>query len=117
MLENIKEAMKESKRERRRRRLADLEIAEEDLKLTNEVLGKGGFGTVYLADLNGRNAAAKVFEMEHDLADSVGPDNTIVEMVAGKESPNTPSSVLDRTVGVCSLPSHVGSSRGFDFNY
>ena len=28
--------------------------------VTDELLGKGGFGDVFLADLNGRNAAAKV---------------------------------------------------------
>lgn len=28
--------------------------------ITDELLGKGGFGAVYLCDFNGRNAAAKV---------------------------------------------------------
>lgn len=30
------------------------------MTITDELLGKGGFGEVYLADYNGRNAAAKV---------------------------------------------------------
>lgn len=30
------------------------------MHITAEVIGKGGFGTVYLADFNGFNAAAKV---------------------------------------------------------
>lgn len=37
-----------------------LEIPAADVDITDEVLGRGGFGTVYLADFNGLNAAAKV---------------------------------------------------------
>ena len=37
-----------------------LEIPATDVDITDEVLGRGGFGTVYLADFNGINAAAKV---------------------------------------------------------
>lgn len=35
--------------------------------MTNDVLGRGGYGVVYLADFNGRNAAAKVVEIDHGL--------------------------------------------------
>lgn len=52
--------MFEARRKRRQRKLDSVEIPEDDVTLTNELLGKGGFGTVYMADYNGRNAAAKV---------------------------------------------------------
>lgn len=51
----------EARLERRQRKLDQVEIPEEHLTITEELLGKGGFGAVYLADYNGRNAAAKVF--------------------------------------------------------
>lgn len=40
--------------------MEQIEIPEEQVAITGELLGKGGFGQVYLADYNGRNAAAKV---------------------------------------------------------
>lgn len=52
--------MFEARRQRRQRKLDGVEIPENDVTVTDELLGKGGFGTVYLADYNGRNAAAKV---------------------------------------------------------
>lgn len=52
--------MFEARRQRRQRKLDSVEIPEDDVTLTNELLGKGGFGIVYMADYNGRNAAAKV---------------------------------------------------------
>ncbi|CAM9886444.1 unnamed protein product, partial [Scytosiphon promiscuus] len=36
-------------------------IPEDHLFITGDLLGKGGFGEVYLADYNGHNAAAKVW--------------------------------------------------------
>lgn len=45
---------------RRQRKLDAVEIPERYVTVTNELLGKGGFGSVYMADYNGRNAAAKV---------------------------------------------------------
>ena len=45
---------------RRQRNLDQIEIPEHHVLISEEILGKGGFGTVYLADYNGRNAAAKV---------------------------------------------------------
>ena len=45
---------------RRQRKLDAVEIPDCDVTVTDELLGKGGFGAVYLADYNGRNAAAKV---------------------------------------------------------
>ena len=54
------ESLAEARRARRQRKLDQIEIPEEDVAITDELLGKGGFGEVYLADYNGRNAAAKV---------------------------------------------------------
>ena len=45
---------------RRQRNLDMVEIPEHFVTVTDELLGKGGFGAVYMADYNGRNAAAKV---------------------------------------------------------
>ena len=50
----------EARRLRRQRKLDAVEIPERYVTVTDELLGKGGFGEVYLADYNGRNAAAKV---------------------------------------------------------
>lgn len=52
----------ESRRLRRRRNLNRIEIPEDHVTVTDELLGRGGFGDVYIADYNGRNAAAKVKE-------------------------------------------------------
>lgn len=54
------------KRKRRQNRQEQLEIPTSEVEITDEVLGRGGFGTVYLADLNGLNAAAKVIVFEDD---------------------------------------------------
>ena len=55
-----KDSRAAGKRQRRRQRLDQLEIPATDVDITDEILGRGGFGTVYLADFNGLNAAAKV---------------------------------------------------------
>ena len=54
------EAVTEARRIRRQRKLDQAEIPQEHLFITTDLLGKGGFGEVYLADYNGHNAAAKV---------------------------------------------------------
>ena len=59
-MEATSEAVAEARRIKRQRKLDHLEIPEEHLSITDELLGKGGFGEVYLADYNGHNAAAKV---------------------------------------------------------
>lgn len=61
--------MAEARRARRPRKLDQIEIAPDQLTLTGEVLGKGGYGTVYMADYNGRNAAAKVFLINREKED------------------------------------------------
>lgn len=57
----------EARRLRRQRNLDRTEIPPDHVLVTDELLGKGGFGAVYLADYNGRNAAAKV-RHTHDLS-------------------------------------------------
>ncbi|CAM9718817.1 unnamed protein product, partial [Ectocarpus sp. 8 AP-2014] len=61
------ESVAEARRLRRRRKLDQNEIPEDHVSITNEMLGKGGFGVVYLADYNGHNAAAKVQHITHGL--------------------------------------------------
>ena len=60
MEEAQSKALAEARRARRQRNLDQIEIPEANVTITDELLGKGGFGEVYLADYNGRNAAAKV---------------------------------------------------------
>lgn len=50
----------EARRVRRQRKLDMVEIPEPFVTVTDELLGKGGFGAVYIEDYNGRNVAAKV---------------------------------------------------------
>lgn len=52
--------MAEARSIRRQRKLDRIEIPEDHLAITSDLLGKGGFGEVFLADYNGHNAAAKV---------------------------------------------------------
>lgn len=56
----IEESNAESRRARRQRNLDQVEIPEADVTITNEILGKGSFGTIYLTDYLGRNVACKV---------------------------------------------------------
>lgn len=58
--EAVETALTDARRLRRQRNLDRVEIPEDHVTVTDELLGKGGFGAVYLADFNGRNAAAKV---------------------------------------------------------
>ncbi|CAM9849968.1 unnamed protein product [Ectocarpus sp. 6 AP-2014] len=61
------ESLAEARRSRRQRKLDQIEIPEDHVSITDEMLGKGGFGVVYLADYNGHNAAAKVQHFTHGL--------------------------------------------------
>ncbi|CAM9607905.1 unnamed protein product [Ectocarpus sp. 13 AM-2016] len=64
------ESLAAARRSRRQRKLDQIEIPEDHVSITNEVLGKGGFGVVYLADYilyNGHNAAAMVQQITHGL--------------------------------------------------
>lgn len=50
----------EARHLRRKRQLDQIEIPEDQITVTDELLGRGGFGAVHIADFNGQNAAAKV---------------------------------------------------------
>ncbi|CAM9398006.1 unnamed protein product, partial [Ectocarpus fasciculatus] len=65
-----------TKKKRRQHRMDQLEIPASEVEVTNEVLGRGGFGTVYLADLHGLNAAAKVVVFEDEEEDDDEYDGT-----------------------------------------
>ncbi|CAM9820486.1 unnamed protein product, partial [Ectocarpus sp. 8 AP-2014] len=61
------ESVAEARSIRRQRKLDQVDIPEDQLFITTDLLGKGGFGEVYLADYNGHNAAAKVLYIAQDL--------------------------------------------------
>ncbi|CAB1108607.1 unnamed protein product [Ectocarpus sp. CCAP 1310/34] len=61
------ESLAEARRARRQRKLDQVEIPEDRVVISDELLGRGGFGKVFLAKFNGRNAAAKVLYIQHDL--------------------------------------------------
>ena len=63
MGEYASKSLAESRKTRRQRKLDQLEIPADHLVITEELIGKGGFGDVFLADYNGRNAAAKVISI------------------------------------------------------
>ena len=54
------QSVAETRSLKRQRKLDRVEIPEDQLFITDDLLGKGGFGEVYLADYNGHNAAVKV---------------------------------------------------------
>ena len=54
------ESAKSARSLRRQSNLDQIEIPEDHALISEDILGMGGFGTVYIADYNGRNAAAKV---------------------------------------------------------
>eukprot|EP00904_Undaria_pinnatifida_P006344 jgi/Undpi1/283/HiC_scaffold_1.g00279.m1 len=62
----IAESIVSDRRLRRQRNLDQIEIPADHVMISTDVLGKGGFGTVYIADYNGRNAAAKVILVNAD---------------------------------------------------
>ena len=63
MEEAQSKALADARTARRQRKLDQIEIPEGNVTITDELLGMGGFGEVYLADYNGRNAAAKVLQL------------------------------------------------------
>lgn len=47
------------------------------MTISEEILGKGGFGAVYIADYNGRNAAAKViYSVYHNSVENLSGTTT-----------------------------------------
>ena len=75
----------QSRRLRRQRRLDEIEIPEDKLILTDEVLGMGAFGRVVICDYYGRNAAAKILPISHNDYDTNGGDNYDEEEARQKE--------------------------------
>ena len=63
---------------RRQRNLDQIEIPEDHVLISKDILGKGGFGTVYIADYNGRKAAAKVRVPKRD---TMGMNSTLTFLV------------------------------------
>lgn len=63
----------EARCEKRQWHLQQLEIPEHQLELTDSILGRNGFGEVYLADYTGINVAAEVLQIDvaqqkHDMS-------------------------------------------------
>ncbi|CBN75056.1 Transmembrane receptor kinase [Ectocarpus siliculosus] len=79
------ESLTDARSTRRRRKLDQVEIPEEHVTITNEVLGRGGFGEVYLADYNGRNAAAKVLLIARDLG-TLSENDAFESPLAGRSN-------------------------------
>lgn len=82
--ENEVNAVAESRRLHRQRCLDQLEVPKDHVILTNELLGRGRFAEVFIADHNGRNAAAKVIQINHGLGESIGLDNSNEDMLEGE---------------------------------
>ncbi|CAM9446055.1 unnamed protein product, partial [Hapterophycus canaliculatus] len=72
----ISASLAEARSARRQRKLDQVEIPEDHVVITDELLGKGGFGEVFIADYNGRNAAAKVQHITHDFG-KLGEDDVL----------------------------------------
>lgn len=60
---SVAESLAEARRARRQRKVDQIEIPAERVVMSDELLGKGGFGAVYIADFNGGNAAVKVIQV------------------------------------------------------
>ncbi|CAM9974886.1 unnamed protein product [Scytosiphon promiscuus] len=67
----------EARRSRRQRKLDAVEIPADQVEVSDELLGRGGFGEVFIARVYERNAAAKVLYICHEL-DQRG-DNDVLE--------------------------------------
>lgn len=57
------ESLAEARRQRRQRKLDALEIPDDQVEVSDELLGRGGFGEVFIARVYERNAAAKVLDI------------------------------------------------------
>lgn len=67
MVEAVEKAKVEAWHFRRKRNRDQLEITENQLTFTRDLLGKGSFGEVYIVYYNGRNVAAKVLLVGQDV--------------------------------------------------
>lgn len=86
MSEASSESMVEARSLRRQRNLDQVEIPEDHVIITGDLLGKGGFGEVYLADYNGHNAAAKVWNVVL---------NDVKSCQQGVAKPSAPQKILE----------------------
>lgn len=59
----------EARRLRREQDLKRIELPEGQIRITDKLLGRGGFGAVYIADFNGRHVAAKVWRLSYTRRD------------------------------------------------
>ena len=96
------------RRMRRQRNLNQIEIPADHVIISEDVLGQGGFGTVYIADYNGRNAAAKVTTLRV----SAGKNNTIVIFPASGVKPVLPPWTNDYIHGFTRVERIPASSLG-----
>lgn len=75
------------RRLRRQRNLNQIEIPEKHVTISDELLGKGRFGSVYIADYNGRNVAAKISAL---IASAEGKDIDVRFPTRAASSPHFP---------------------------
>lgn len=66
----------ELKGARRRRSMDEITIPDKYITVTDEVLGRGGFATVFLGDYNGRNVAIKLQPLHVDLSEREGGEKS-----------------------------------------
>ena len=81
--DSASQAMAELRRAKRQRRLQQLEIPEDQVTLTDVLLGKGGFADVFLADYSGINAAAKVIQIDNEQPSSNGQGGVVADAEYG----------------------------------
>ena len=73
------QAITEFQRAKNQQRLQhDLEIPEDQVGLTDMLLGKGGFTNVFLADYRGINAAMKVVQIDREQPRSTAQDDGVL---------------------------------------
>lgn len=114
------EALAAVRRTRRQRKLHQVEIPEDQVWISDELLGKGGFGEVYLAEYNTRNAAAKVrLSIRYGLiclfgghASHHGPSKTIYPAQLAQHAIGTQQSRSVGTTWRCFMHAVVASTDG-----
>ncbi|CAM9152530.1 unnamed protein product [Ectocarpus sp. 12 AP-2014] len=64
--ESVVDSLAQARRKRRQQKWGEIEIPEGDVEIL-DLLGKGGFGEVYMADYMGENVAVKIINVDHGL--------------------------------------------------
>ncbi|CAM9693101.1 unnamed protein product [Ectocarpus sp. 6 AP-2014] len=64
--ESVVHSLAQARRKRRQQKWGEIEIPEGDVEIL-DLLGKGGFGEVYMADYMGENVAVKIINVDHGL--------------------------------------------------